>query len=84
MERAGADTIKGAGPVENANMILSVLSGMPGPQRDIVVLNSAAVLLAGGKVSSFEDGVALSKSVINTGKALAKLNKLVELSKKVS
>jgi len=78
------DKLKGSTAVENANLILSVLAGVPGPQRDIVVLNAAAILLAGEKVTSLREGVALAKSVITGGKALGKLNQLIELSNKLS
>jgi anthranilate phosphoribosyltransferase len=83
LAQATPDQLKGTTAVENANLVLSILAGVPGPQRDIVVLNTAALLLAGDKVSTLKEGVALANSTIKSGKALAKLNQLIELSKKV-
>jgi len=76
--------LKGSTPAANANLILSILSGMKGPQRDVVVMNTAAVLLAGDRVSSLAEGVKLATNVIDSGKALAKLNQLVEICKKIA
>lgn len=84
MERTSPEKIKGSTPMENANLILSILTGTPGPQRDIVVLNAAAVLLASDKATTLQEGVVMAKNIITSGKALAKLNQLVELSKKLA
>jgi anthranilate synthase/phosphoribosyltransferase len=83
LSRTTADKLQGSSAMENANLILRILAGVPGPQRDIVLLNAAAILLAGDKVATLQEGVTLAKSVIGSGKALAKLNQLIELSKKV-
>lgn len=43
---ADRSALVGGGPAENAAVVQAVLAGVPGPVRDIVVLNAAAGLLA--------------------------------------
>jgi anthranilate phosphoribosyltransferase len=77
------EDLKGGDAAANANILLSVLSGTSGPQRDVVLMNAAAVLLAGDKVSKFADGVVLARRVIDNGSALKKLNQLIEFSRRL-
>ncbi len=80
LSRAGLDELKGGTINENAELLRSILSGTPGPQRDVVLLNAAAVLLAGDRVVNLKQGFDLAKEVIDSGRALAKLEKLIEFS----
>ncbi len=68
--------ILGGTPEENAKIIVEVLGGKKGPKRDIVLLNSAAALLASDKVSSYKDALELAKQSIDSGNALRKLEAL--------
>jgi anthranilate phosphoribosyltransferase len=61
-------------------MLLAVLDGQSGPTRDIVLLNAAAAIYTAGITASLADGVALARSVIDSGAARAKLDALVQLS----
>lgn len=78
--KARAEDISGASAKENAEIILNIFKGEKGPRRDIVVLNSAAALYVGKVCDSFEDGINISKEIIDSGKALKKLEELVEYS----
>jgi len=78
--RAGSESLKGGSAEENARQLRSIFNGAKGPQRDIVMLNSAAVLLAADKVKTFQDGVAMAKEVTDSGRALTKLEHLVRFS----
>jgi anthranilate phosphoribosyltransferase len=78
-----AEDIKGAEAKENAEIILNIFKGEKGAKRDIVVLNSAAALYIGKAVSSIEAGIKLAEELIDSGKALEKLNELVDISKVV-
>ena len=51
LKRTPLSEIKGGDPSENAVIIRDVLNGKPGPQRDIVILNSAFALAAAGLFS---------------------------------
>lgn len=68
--------VLGGAPGENAKIIVEVLGGKKGPKRDIVLLNSAAALLASDKASSYKDALELAKQSIDSGNALKKLEAL--------
>ncbi|MBR1670502.1 MAG: anthranilate phosphoribosyltransferase [Butyrivibrio sp.] len=70
----------GGNPDENAAITLGILKGDKGPKRDAVLLNAGASLYIGGKADSFEDGIKLAAEIIDSGKALETLNKLIEVS----
>lgn len=61
---------------ENAGIITHILDGKRGPQRDIVIFNSAYALLVAGKVKSVEEGIVLTEKAIESGAAKEVLNKL--------
>lgn len=65
---------------QSKTMLLAVLDGQSGPTRDIVLLNAAAAIYTAGVAASLADGVALARSVIDSGAARAKLDALVQLS----
>jgi anthranilate phosphoribosyltransferase len=64
-------------------MLRRVFSGARGPQRDVIVLNAAAGLLAGDKVESLSQGVTLAVEIIDNGKAREKLEQLIQCSNRV-
>ena len=79
-EQAGLADIKGGTPEENAKMLRHILDGERGPQRDVVVMNTAAVLLAGNRASDLKEGARLAEEAIDSGQAREKLEGLVRLS----
>ena len=79
-ERCSKDELKGGTPEENAGITRDILGGAKGPKRNAVLLNAGASLYIGGKADTFEDGVRLAASIIDSGKALETLNKLIEVS----
>src|SRR4030042_1651684 len=81
---AGSDSLKGGSAQENAELLRNILAGAPGPQRDVVLMNTAAVLLAGDKVETLREGVELAQKTIDSGQALSKLEQLIELSQNLS
>jgi anthranilate phosphoribosyltransferase len=72
--------LAGANPPTNAEAIRALLAGAAGPYRDIVLLNAAAALLVGEAVETLRDGVALAGAVIDDGRALAALDRLVAIT----
>ncbi|MBI2548468.1 anthranilate phosphoribosyltransferase [Candidatus Woesearchaeota archaeon] len=70
--------IEGGTPKENAKIILDILNGKKGQQRDVVLLNSAAALYICGKSHSIKEGIAIAEDSIDSGKALHKLRSLIE------
>src|SRR5467141_377966 len=51
--RAPIEAIRGGSPAENAAIMQSIFAGESGPRRDIVVINSAAALVAAGVAENF-------------------------------
>lgn len=78
--RSGIETIRGGSPEVNAAIIRSVLSGVPGPCRDIVALNAGAAIYLGGKACTLAEGVRLAHGSITSGRAAAKLADLIRVS----
>jgi anthranilate phosphoribosyltransferase len=77
LARAEPADIRGGTPAENATALRALLAGAPGAYRDIVLLNSAAALIVSEKVSSLKEGAELAASLIDSGAALAKLERFV-------
>lgn len=84
LPRADLSSLRGGTLGENATLLRGVLAGTPGPQRDVVLMNAAAVLLAGDRVETLKQGAALAREVIDGGHALAKLEQLIEFSQSLA
>lgn len=67
-------------PKESLAMMKSVLNADKGPAYDIVTLNAAAALYCANLSQSFSQGVELAREAIDSGKALNKLNQLIEIT----
>ena len=80
LSKASPDSLKGGTADENAALLRSILSGASGPQRDVVLMNAAAALVAGDRAPSLQQGIALAGEAIDSGRALAKLNQLIEFT----
>ena len=72
----------GGDPAYNASKLLSVLSGEKCAYRDSVILNSAAAIYISGKTRDFKLGIIEAIKSIDEGKAIYKLNELVNFTKK--
>jgi len=77
---ATAADLTGGEPAENAAITRAILNGEKGPKRDIVLLNAAFAIMAGGKADSPQEGITLAAESIDSGAALKKLNQLATLS----
>jgi anthranilate phosphoribosyltransferase len=84
MPRAAIGDLQGGDRQENAEIIRRILGGEAGPRRDIVLMNAAAALVAGGKAADFKSGVALAAQSIDSHAALRKLQALVALSHRLA
>ena len=73
MKRATLADISGGDAVQNAAIVREVLSGKKSPRRDVIVLNSAAALVAAGRVDRLADGIPVAEKSIDSGAAAAKL-----------
>ena len=84
LSRASLDNLKGGTTEENAVLLHSILSGAPGPRRDVVLMNTAAALVVGDRVETLRQGAALAEEVIDSGHALAKLEQLIGFSQSLT
>lgn len=74
---ADAETLLGGDPRANAAITQKILKGEEsGPKRDVVLINSAAALVAAGKADDLKAGIELSAQSVDSGKALEKLEAL--------
>jgi anthranilate phosphoribosyltransferase len=80
LKRAKLEDLAGGKAQDNASILLEVLKGKTGPQRDMVLLNAAAAIYAADKANSIEEGLKLACESIDSGKALKKLELLKEYS----
>ena len=78
--RAPAD-LAGGDPAANAAILRGILAGEPGPRREIVLLNAAAVLVAGQQARDLPAGLAAAAAAIASGAARRKLDDLVALTR---
>ncbi len=81
IERAPIDKIVGGDANRNAEIIRDVLSNRGGTRQDVVLLNAAAGLVAGGKVRTLREAIGLARESIESGAAWSRLTHLVELSR---
>jgi anthranilate phosphoribosyltransferase len=75
---ASSDDLAGGDAAANAAILRDILAGKKGPQRDIVLANSAAAIVAGGKAATLKDGIAVAAHAVDSGAAMHKLDRLVE------
>ena len=74
------EDIRGGTREENSETMRRIFQGEAGPVRDIVLLNSAGVLLAGDLVDTIKQGIQTAAEIIDGGGALGKLEALAALS----
>lgn len=72
--------LEGGDAAVNARILTDVLKGIAGAPRDVVVMNAAAAIVAGGLADRLQDGAARAEAAIESGKALAALENLKRVS----
>ncbi len=77
LPRATMADLKGGDAAVNAAALRQLLDGEQGAYRDIVLLNTAAALVVGGRVQTLADGVGVAAASIDSGAARAALERLV-------
>jgi anthranilate phosphoribosyltransferase len=71
-------------PEQSRSMVQAVLENERGPARDIVIFNAGVALYAANICGSIADGIGKARGAIESGAAKAKLQQLIDLSKKLS
>ncbi|MDZ4655231.1 MAG: anthranilate phosphoribosyltransferase, partial [Coriobacteriia bacterium] len=82
--RGSVADLAGGDATENAASVRAILSGEHSGKRDIILMNAAAALVAAGKAADFAEGVALARTSIDSGEALARLEALVAVSQRLA
>ena len=76
------EEIVGGEAKENAEILVGVLKGEKGAYRDTVLLNAGLGFFANGKANTIQEGIQLAKESIDSGRALSKLQYLIDYSEK--
>jgi len=82
--RVAPAALAGGSAEENAVIVRGVLEGQAGPARDIVRLNAAAALWVAEAAPDLAGGLDLATTSLDSGRALAKLEQLIEASRTVA
>ena len=83
ISRCQKEDLVGGTPQENAAITRAILAGEKGPKRDTVLLNSGAALYIADKAETLAEGVKLAAQQIDSGAALATLEKVIQVSNEV-
>jgi anthranilate phosphoribosyltransferase len=75
-----AAALKGGDAATNAQILRAVLDGKEGPALDIVLINAAAAIVAGGMAETLEEGLEKARTTVVDGAARAALEKLIAVS----
>jgi anthranilate phosphoribosyltransferase len=78
---ASVETLAGGDAAENAGIIEAILHGETGPRRDVVLLNAAAGIVAGGMAANLGEGIRIARESIESGAALRRLELLRDYSR---
>jgi anthranilate phosphoribosyltransferase len=65
---APIETLAGGDARTNAAILRAIFAGEPGPRRDVVAMNAAAVLVTAGLAGNFLDGARLAQTALDSGK----------------
>jgi anthranilate phosphoribosyltransferase len=84
VEPAPLEALRAGTPQRNAEISREVLSGAPGPERSLTVLNAGAAIYAGARAESLEAGVRAAEEAIDSGAAREVLERYVERSKELA
>jgi len=79
-KRCKKEDLQGGNPSENAKILKALLCGKKDAKRDAAVLNAAAAMFITGKYDSIEMAVKVANNVIDSGKALQKLDDFIRYS----
>ena len=80
LEVASLEDIIVEDPAHSKQMILDILSGRLSVARDITLLNAGAAIYISGLANSIKSGILMASDAIDQGKAMEKLNQLIDSS----
>lgn len=77
LKRCRLSDIEGGDVETNKTLLLSALSGEPGPIADTIALNAGAALYVADQASSMAEGVENAKAILHSGDALKTIDRWV-------
>ena len=80
LKRVAGEALKGGDAAANAVALRNVLEGLPGPYRDVALLNAAAALVVAGRAKDLKEAMALGTRSIDSGAAAERLKRLIAVS----
>jgi anthranilate phosphoribosyltransferase len=80
LKRATLQDIAGGDAATNAGIIRDILRGKKSPKRDVVLLNSAAALVAAARADHLADALPIAADSLDSGAAMHKLEALVRFT----
>jgi anthranilate phosphoribosyltransferase len=78
--QAAAEALRGGDKQMNCAIARAVLEGAQGARRDIVLVNSAAALVAAGTAGDFREGMEQAARSLDSGAARAKVEELARFT----
>ena len=83
MQHAEVNELLGGDATANAAILEAILAGRDtGPKRDMVMLNAGAALACAGLADDIGDGIEMSRELLASGAALARLRRLQKAAKR--
>ncbi|PBB37796.1 anthranilate phosphoribosyltransferase [Mesorhizobium sp. WSM3868] len=80
LKRHNKEDLRGGEAAYNARALRDMLGCAAGAYRDTVLMNAGAGLVVAGKATTLGDGIEAAAQAIDSGRALAVLDKLIEIS----
>jgi anthranilate phosphoribosyltransferase len=82
VKTANVADLQSSSPKESAEILFTILFGnnVADAKSDIVLVNSAAGMIVGGKAENFKEGMQLARKSIESGAAYTKLKNLIKAS----
>jgi anthranilate phosphoribosyltransferase len=80
LKRSNPEQLRGGEAAMNAAALRTVLEGMPGPYRDVALMNAGATLVVASLAKDIREGVALGAEALDSGAANTRLEKLIAVS----
>jgi anthranilate phosphoribosyltransferase len=82
-QKPSLEKLKGGDAQANAQIILDIVAGKRGAQRDIAVLNAAAALMVAGRVTDIDEGTRRANEALDSGAAERKLRQWIEATNRM-
>jgi anthranilate phosphoribosyltransferase len=84
LDICGSEALKVWDATQAKDMLLAVLDDLPGPARDIVLLNAGAAIYVADRAATLGEGIELARAAIASGAARDKLQHLVAFSNRAA